>query len=246
MGAVRRAGARSSRSRLGLSGPSKLAAPFAHEVRRGSAAELVALARGEVPSGRLALFEEVTDRAVVLGSTQPAEAVDEAEAARLAAAVVRRPSGGGAVFVAPGAQVWVDFFLPAGDPLLVSDLSRSFEWLGGIWARALSSLGVSEPVVTGSSPSHRPLERTLCFAGIGAGEVVVGGRKVVGISQRRGREGAYFFSMLLLEDTSPQLISCLRLSPAEKAAAGRALASSSAALQLERSEVRTALLAALG
>lgn len=214
-------------------------------MRRGSAAELVARARGELPPGRLVLIEEVTDRAVVLGSTQPKEAVDEEVAARLGAAVVRRPSGGGAVFVAPAAQLWADFFLPAGDPLLLADLSRSFEWLGQLWARALSSLGVSEAVVAPPSKGHRPLERTLCFAGIGAGEVLVGGRKVVGISQRRSREGAWFFSMALFEETSRELVSCLRLDSGEKKAAIEALSSSSATLDLTEDEVRTALLAAL-
>jgi hypothetical protein len=36
------------------------------------------------------------------------------------------------------------------------------------------------------------LGRLVCFAGIGAGEVLVGGAKVVGISQRRDRRGSRF------------------------------------------------------
>lgn len=32
----------------------------------------------------------------------------------------------------------------------------------------------------------------MCFAGVGAGEVLLDGRKVVGISQRRARDGARF------------------------------------------------------
>jgi hypothetical protein len=32
----------------------------------------------------------------------------------------------------------------------------------------------------------------VCFAGTGAGEVLAGGRKVIGISQRRSRNGARF------------------------------------------------------
>ncbi len=47
----------------------------------------------------------------------------------------------------PGDQVWVDFYLPATDPLFRVDVSRSFLWLGELWAAAIGALpGVSGPV----------------------------------------------------------------------------------------------------
>jgi hypothetical protein len=40
--------------------------------------------------------------------------------------------------------------------------------------------------------THTAWSRLVCFAGIGPGEVLVGGRKAVGISHRRTRAGARF------------------------------------------------------
>ena len=39
---------------------------------------------------------------------------------------------------------------------------------------------------------HSEWSRRICFAGVGGGEVMLGDRKVVGISQRRVRAGARF------------------------------------------------------
>lgn len=106
-------------------------------------------------------------------------------------AVVRgpdRPTGGGAVLVAPGDPLWVDVVLPRGDPLWDDDVGRAFWWLGEAWAAA----------VGGDAVVHRgPMIRTrwsdaVCFAGLGPGEVTVDGRKAVGMAQRRTREGALF------------------------------------------------------
>ena len=48
------------------------------------------------------------------------------------------------------------------------------------------------PVVHRGAPRHADLGRAVCFAGIGSGEVGVGDRKVVGLSQRRTRDWARF------------------------------------------------------
>ncbi len=217
---------------------------FTLQHRRASALELIELGRRERPDGRLAVLQEVSDRAVVLGSTQSFDEVDQEAAAGRGLSIARRPSGGGAVLVAPGAQVWADFFLPAGDPLLESDLAASFQWLGRSWQKALSALGVGDLTVSGRAGEHHRLERRLCFVAVGAGEVLVRGKKVVGISQRRIREGAFFFSMLLLAETGEELVSCLRLGE-EPADALDALAARSGWLPLQPGAVEEALLAAL-
>ena len=51
----------------------------------------------------------------------------------------------------------------------------------------------------------------LCFAGVGAGEVTLLGHKVVGISQRRDRFGAWFHSMAMLEFNPGELPALLGL-----------------------------------
>jgi lipoate-protein ligase A len=76
-------------------------------------------------------------------------------------------------------------------------VGRSFDWLGAAWVEALRTIGIE-----GASWHDGPLLRSrwsdlVCFAGLGPGEVVVGGRKVVGISQRRTRSHARFQCVVL-------------------------------------------------
>ena len=130
--------------------------------------------------------------ALVLGSTQAESVVDRDLAAARAVDVVRRRSGGGAVWVAPDDPLWVDVVLPAGDALWDDDVGRATWWLGDAWAAALAEVGVAGAEVHRGALACGPLGRLVCFATVGAGEVTVVGRKVVGISQRRARAGARF------------------------------------------------------
>jgi lipoate-protein ligase A len=157
----------------------------------GSAGALHGLALPEVVTRQVWVLEP-TGPALVLGSTQPDTLVDADLAAGLGVDVVRRRSGGGVVFVAPDDPLWVDVLLPAGDPLWDDDVGRATHWLGATWAAALAEVGIG-----GADVHHGPLAcgslgRLVCFATVGAGEVTLGGRKLVGVSQRRTRAGARF------------------------------------------------------
>ena len=145
---------------------------------------------GDLPphASRLVRVCEADGPAVVLGSTQPLSVVR----AGSRMPVVRRRSGGGAVWVAPGEPVWVDVVVPSGDPLWVADVGRSFWWLGEAWAAALTALGLVGGRVHQGALIRTPLSAVVCFAGLGPGEVTVDGRKVVGLAQRRTREAAVF------------------------------------------------------
>jgi lipoate-protein ligase A len=157
----------------------------------GSAAAFHARALPD-PVERAVHVFDVERPALVLGSTQ-ADAVADAGACRAAGVeVVRRRSGGGAVLLDPDDVVWVDVELPRPDPLWVDDVGRAAWWVGEAWVGALGELGVG-----GLEVHRRSLERgrwgeLVCFAGLGPGEVTGGGRKVVGLSQRRSRSGARF------------------------------------------------------
>ncbi len=59
----------------------------------------------------------------------------------------------------------------------------------------------------------------VCFAGLGRGEVTVAGRKVVGISQRRTRDGARFQCAVLHHWNPAALLDALQLSPSDRARA---------------------------
>lgn len=126
-----------------------------------------------------------TAPALVLGSASP----DLFGGVR--AEVVRRHSGGGLVWLDPGTSAWVDVFVPAGDPLWHSDVGKAFHWLGRTLAAAFSDAGVPAGMHPGPYDAG-PSDGLVCFASLGPGEVVVDSRKLVGISQRRAREGCRF------------------------------------------------------
>lgn len=143
-------------------------------------------------AGRRAVVRTAPCPALVLGSTQPAAAVDRRRAEAAGVEVVRRRSGGGAVLVAPGDPLWVDLWLPRGDPLWLDDVTEAAAWVGRWWASALAQAGAVGLSVHAGRSEPRPWSALVCFAGIGPGEVVAGGRKVVGVAQWRGRQGALF------------------------------------------------------
>ncbi|MGO9405884.1 MAG: lipoyl protein ligase domain-containing protein [Acidimicrobiales bacterium] len=165
-------------------------------------------------------------QAVVIGSAQPASDFDGERLAAAGADLVRRRSGGGAVLVAPGLQVWLDVFVPNDDPLAQSDVGKSFHWLGDAFAAAIASVLGTSAAQVGVEVNRGPRQSTpwsptLCYAGLGAGEVTVAGRKVVGMSQRRERSGAWIHSMALLTDRAGDLADLLA-GPAERRSAARA------------------------
>jgi lipoate-protein ligase A len=175
---------------------------------------------------RLACVCLPLDQAVVIGSAQPESDFDGERLAAAGVDLVRRRSGGGAVLVVPGLQVWLDVFVPNGDALAETDVGKSFHWLGDVFAAAIASvlgtsLGQAEVEVNRGPRQSTPWSRTLCYTGLGAGEVTVAGRKVVGMSQRRERSGAWIHAMALLSHRAGELADLLA-GPPERRSAARA------------------------
>jgi lipoate-protein ligase A len=138
-------------------------------------------------------WNRLTERALVLGSTQRDESiVDAAACAAGGIDVVRRRSGGGAVLLVPDEVVWFDVIIPAGAVSgLGDDVHAPMLWLGERIASVLEPL-VQRQVegavtVKGPGMASTPWSSLICFDGFGPGEVLLGGRKLVGISQRRTR-----------------------------------------------------------
>lgn len=231
-----------------MAAPDLDAAPpsFAVVERTGDPAELVVPPPS--PSARLAVFARPTRRALVLGSAQPETAADAATCAVADIAVVRRRSGGGAVLVGPAEQVWLDVFVPADDPLFEPDVSRAAWWLGDVWVAALDAAGRPGACVHRGSMVPGPYGRAACFAGLGPGEVTLEGRKLVGISQRRDRHGAWLFTMALLSGAEHVrvLAGLLRLDRGDRDRLAHHLAATTTSLDLAPGILEAALAAGLG
>lgn len=193
-------------------------------------------------SSPTAWFLSVTRPALVLGSTQDDGVVDRKRASASGVDVVRRRSGGGAVLVEPGRLVWVDLFVPAGDPLWQVDVGRAFHWVGRLWTEGLATLGVEARWHDGPLV-ETPWSKLVCFAGLGPGEVMAAGRKVVGISQRRTPAGALFQCAALLAWDPTPLVDLLALSVGERRQALGDLDDVATGLDVSPSEAFAAALA---
>jgi lipoate-protein ligase A len=155
-----------------------------------------------------------TDRvALVLGSSQPETDVDAAALERAGVELVRRRSGGGAVLLVPGDAAWLDVVVPRGDPLWADDVVAAPCWLGDVWAAALGDLAMTDLRVHRGRLVANQWGRLVCFAGVGAGEVLAGDRKVVGISQRRTRTAARFQCVALRRWDATALVDLLAAPP---------------------------------
>lgn len=157
-----------------------------------------------------------TDRALVLGSAQPESDVNREALEREGLDLVRRKSGGGAVLVEPGDIAWVDVVLPKADALWLDDVGRAFHWLGATWKKALESAGVENVTMHDGAMLNSEWSRKICFAGLGPGECLVDGKKVLGISQKRTREAAWFQCSVFFAFRTDRLVSLLNASPEEK------------------------------
>lgn len=136
--------------------------------------------------------------------------------------VVQRHSGGGAVLMDAG-LLSCDVLLPAGHELLDGDLAAVFVPVGRAWADGLRDLGVHDlEVHEGPGTARRrgtPREQLLaavCYATVGRGEVLAGGRKVVGLAQRRRRPGALVQCGLLRRWEPARLLASLGADPGDR------------------------------
>lgn len=155
-----------------------------------------------LPATRAVWVVELSAPALVLGSSQREDTIDRDAAQRLGVPLARRHSGGGAVWLNPRQSVWVDITIPRDDPLWVDDVSSSMNWLGSCIAGALA--GAHEAHVHAATYEATDLARAVCFGALAPGEVADDTGKLVGISQRRTREGARFQCVAYTEwDTEP-------------------------------------------
>lgn len=208
-------------------------------------AEVVLARPWPVEPARAVWVVELDRRALVLGSTQADLICDRRRLERAGVELVRRRSGGGAVMVVPGGIVWIDLFVPYGDRLWSGDVIAASAWLGACWVRALEALDIDADIHRGP-PANSAWSPLICFAGLGSGEVTVGGRKVVGVSQRRTRAGALFQCGALLRWDPGALLDLLDMTDVERARADVELGELATGLDRSAVAVTESFLEALG
>ena len=166
------------------------APPYRLARSQSSAADFHARAVPD-PAGCEIWQHDITSPALVLGSTQSDSVVDVDACRHAGIDVVRRRSGGGAVLLVPGEVTWIDVIVPAGTPGWSDDVHGPMVWLGRHLAAAIAAAtGVDDLVVHDAALRSTSWSKLVCFDGVGAGEVLLGGRKLVGVSQRRTRHAA--------------------------------------------------------
>jgi len=158
-------------------------------------------------------------------ASTPALVLGRGQAGTLAAGdgltALTRFSGGGAVLL-DADILSLDVLLPAGHALLDGDIGAVFARVGEAWARALRGLGVAHVTVWGgpSTARRRGTDRerllaAVCYATLGRGEVLAGGRKLVGLAQRRRRQGALVQCGLLRRWRPARLLHALGADPGD-------------------------------
>ena len=128
--------------------------------------------------------------------------------------VTTRFSGGGAVWLSPDV-LSLDVLVPAGHAWFTDRLGDAFEQVGRRWVDALGGLGVEDLIVYDgpATARRRGTERerllaAVCYATRGRGEVLWHGRKLVGLAQRRRRNGTMVQCGLLRRwEPGPLLVS---------------------------------------
>ena len=176
----------------------RLCGPWTVQTRQGRASSLIDAAEPPESGQRRVVIHHVERPALVLGSAQRLDLADVQATEAASVDLARRHSGGGAVLLRPAQQVWVDFFVPAGDSLWSDDVGEAVVWVGELWSSVVGSF-IDEPATAyaGRLIADR-WGRLVCFAGQGPGEVFVSERKLVGVSQRRNRHRARIQTMARL------------------------------------------------
>ena len=135
-----------------------------------------------------------------LGRNEPSKEYDRAAIARLHLDVVRRPTGGRAV--------WHEHELTyaAVAPIATfGGLRDAYRWIHDRLAAALRALGADATLAPDRPRASSATRPTSCFASSACGEVLVAGRKLIGSAQvREGRAFLQHGSILL--DGSQEVI----------------------------------------
>jgi lipoyl(octanoyl) transferase len=142
---------------------------------------------------------------VSLGYGQPLDRHVDLEACRaLGVGLVRRPTGGSAIYHdGPERELTYSVVATAADLGIGPDLLETYRWIGAALLRGLRALGAPAELVP-ERPPDGPVP-AFCFARTGVFEIEVDGRKLVGSAQRRQGDSFLQHGAVLLDVDEPRL-----------------------------------------
>jgi lipoate---protein ligase len=142
--------------------------------------------------------------AIVLGCAQRGSVSAEQARRRAGIELAEREAGGGAVLVGPW-MVSSSIVLPVDHPYVSAGPVRTYRWLGELYASLLQAMGITAHAVkpdevSGFQPQHVHVNLDwACYGGISPWEVLVNGKKIVGLAQVRRRTGVLLVAGLLVD-----------------------------------------------
>lgn len=164
------------------------------------------LRRVEEPTMFVVRLEKPT---LVLGSSQSTDLLD---VEKITDFEIRRRRGGGGIVLLQPDDIWIDWWIPVGDErwspdVHVSSIAAGTWWKEALEAQLTKSVSIHEGALEGDLE-----HRVVCFAGKGPGELFIDGKKTVGVTQWRVREGIFLSSVIHAKDSS-EVVSVLRETP---------------------------------
>lgn len=136
---------------------------------------------------------------ITLGYSQdPTAEIDEINCAKLGIDVAKRPTGGGILFHAKE-----DIAFGIVIPLEEGKLAQfdALDKTALAIARALASIGITAEI----SPDKKEGERRYCCSYPSRSEITVGGKKLVGLAQKKGRRAVLQQGAIFIGDTAYML-----------------------------------------
>jgi lipoate-protein ligase A len=159
-------------------------------------------AGGSPPTVRFFAWSPPT---VSLGYGQPLDRhVDLTACQALGVGLVRRPTGGSAIYHdGPERELTYSVVATAADLGVGPDLLETYRWIGAALLGGLQALGAPAALVP-ERPPEGPVP-AFCFARTGVFEIEVDGRKLVGSAQRRQGDSFLQHGAVLLGVDEPRL-----------------------------------------
>jgi lipoate-protein ligase A len=160
---------------------------------------LTMLAAGENPVLRFYGWEPPC---ISLGYNQSADEIDMDVCREAGVDVVRRPTGGRAVY--HDREITYSVIIPRNNPLFTDSTSELYLNLSRGLVAGLKGLGIEaelEKRQIDLSSHYRKLDSVSCFSAAARYEVVVDGKKMVGSAQRRLERGVLQHGSILLGES---------------------------------------------